>query len=98
MECLSPTLCPPRTPFNVLLIKLALSFPELITKNQRVFSFLRSCLCLDNFSCNLLEAQLRGPVAPVYNHPLLADVTFDAHLGGPGREGHKGLPAMLLLP
>lgn len=55
-------------------------------------------MSLDNFSCNLLAAKLRDPVVSVYNHPFLADVTCNAHLGGLGREAQKGLPAMLLLP
>lgn len=92
MEHPSLTLPPPRTPFNVLLIKSALCFTELTTKHSR------SCVSLDNFSCNLLAAKLRDPVVSVYNHPFLADVTCNAHLGGLGREAQKGLPAMLLLP
>lgn len=55
-------------------------------------------MCLDNFSCNLLTAKLRDPVASVYSHSFLADETCKVHLGGLGREAYKGLPAMLLLP
>lgn len=55
-------------------------------------------MCLDNFSCSLLTAKLRDPVASVYNHSFLADETWKAHLGSLGREAHKGLPTMLLLP
>ena len=55
-------------------------------------------MCFVSFSCNLLAAKVTDAVASIYNHPFFADVTFDAHLEGLGRESHKGLPAMLLLP
>lgn len=89
---------PPRIPFNVLPIKLAGCFTELITKTSWFFLSQGAAWFLPVFSCNLLEAKLTDQLCLSTVTLFFADVTFDVHLEGLGRESHKGLPAMLLLP
>lgn len=94
----SPSPPPPRIPFNVLPIKLAGCFIELITKTSgflisqgavRVLSVFLATSSSKAHRCSSIHLQ------PPF---FFADVTFDTHLDGLGRESHKGLPAMLLLP